>query len=972
MRPTYIPRHCHRLIAALLPALLFLIPFPVRLWGQEADPDSDIPSLPIDPSVRMGTLDNGLTYILRRNDTTERGKAHFYLVEKAGSLREEAGEEGMAHFIEKMALTGSLHFSGGKMEAFLERHGMLSGGKFSSDTYYDHTIFRLKEAPVTTPSLTDSILLVLRDWSGGLLLAPKEVSTLQELLRKGWDAHVTPTVLFREKVLRSLLPEGHPYTEKPYYGDISAIGRFTPEALTAFYRKWYRPEFQAVIVVGDIDPERMEESLEKTFGYIRPSGDKSAIEPVSIPEPEAPLGAVLPDPALERSRLTISWIRKALPPAIASSAASLLRDYYVRLIILMTNERLKDLAFRPDPPFESAEADFGPYLDLAANEEALRIQALLITGSDYRKALKAVVTEVKRAVEHGFTEEEFELAKSRIIEEYALRFERLKEVSNLHFAEKYASFFISGGYIPGIELEQKLIAQIAEQVTLKGVNDNLQALISGPDTSILLTVPETSNGLMLPSGILLSKQYLSDYDKSTDLYTPVLAPDSLMARPDKKGYLVSEERGLKYGATRWRLSNGATIFLLPTKHSAGEVLIKGVAKGGFALADAQKHPVAVRAVNEGVLDNLGLGGLTPLQIKKFTDKSSITLASSIRLNWDRIEGAAMTEEVESLLQLIYLRLSRPAFDPKDFERARDIELRHLRSSESRPTPEAILRDSIQRALYPDQRVFGATTERELSHLSFRDFEALYHNHFGNARAFTFFIVGDFDPARLQPLVERYLGNLPSDFEAPEEADYKPLGLPSRSRYIDIALDRPYPFAAATNILVGDEERTPESIVLYDLLADIFHQRYTRTVRNEDPTSEYFEIRPNLMRVPGASGSFISYTLRTDPGNVDRLADDILIRIKSLAASGVEEGEFRNALQNIEDNHNKDLRKNSYWLDGLESYFMGGEDLIETRIPALRKAAKEKATEALRRLVDHNILIQIKAVSEGLPQTSPEL
>ena len=915
----------------------------------------------------MGTLDNGLTYILRRNDATEKGRAHFYLVEKAGSLQEEPGEEGMAHFIESMALTSSLHFSGNKLEDFLERHGLLAGGKFSTETFYDHTIFRLKDAPSTDRRLTDSILLVLRDWSGGMLLSPRETEEVKGLLLKGWDPHVTPEVLLREKVLGSLLPSGHPYAARPPYGRKASVEAFTSESLTAFYRKWYRPELQAVVIVGDIDLDDMEASLAKTFRYARPKSPEATIETVTIPELESPLGVVIADPILERSRLVISWIRKSLPPDARSSAASLLKDYYLRLITLMTNERLKDLAFLPDPPFESAEATYGPYLGIASSEEALRLEALLITGSDYRKALKAMVTEVKRAVEHGFTEEEFALAKNRIVGEYDLRFQRLREVSNLHFADKYADYFISGGYIPGIELEQKLIAQIAEQVTLKGVNDNIQALISGPDTSILLTVPESTPGFMLPSGVLLAKQYHGDYDKATEPYTPVLAPESLMQRPEKKGYLVSEERDQMYGATRWKLSNGTTVYLLPTKHSSGEVLIKGVAKGGFSLEDAQKHPVAVRAINNGVLDGLGVGDITPLELKKYKDRSSISLSSTIRLDRDMIQGSAMDEDLEDLLQLVYLRLSRPSFQEKDFNRARNLQLKHLRSPESRPSPDTILSDSIQRALYPDQKIFGATTERELSRLHLQDFEAVYHNHFGNARDFTFFIVGDIDPLKLQPLVETYLGGLPSDFEKPAPKGYTPLGFPRRSRYIRIPLARPYPFAAATNILFGTEQRSLKSLIIYDLLTDVFHQRYSKAVRNEDRSTKDFDIRPYLMVAEGVHGSYISYTVHTDPMNVDRLTDDVLVRIKSLAASGVEEGEFRLAVRNLEERHQRELHQNAFWLEALGDYYIAGEELVDDYLPTLETITREEVTDALRRLLDHNVLVQIKAVSEGLAQ-----
>lgn len=942
--------------------------FGISLPAQTEDSKYDIPALPIDPSVRMGVLDNGMTYILRRNETTEKGKANFYLVCKTGSLRERDGEEGMAHFIEKMAYGGTLHFSGDKLVDFFKRNGLVGADKLGSETFYDRTIYRIEDASTARQSFADSLILILRDWAGGMLLTPQSVSETKTNILGSWTSFVTPQEALRAKTIAELLPEGHLYARRPPFGTKASVEAFTPEMATAFYKKWYRPSNQAVIIVGDIDLDKTEEAIEQVMKYSG-SRDKSAVpEPVFIPELDAPKGVVLSSPMIHRSELTISWISKSLPPAIASSAASLLKDYYIRLITLMLNERLKDLAFLPEPPFESAEIGYGPYLGLATNEDALCLKASLITGSDYDDALKALITEVKRAVEHGFTHAEFDFAKRRIIEEYDLRFTKLKETSNKYFADKYAAYFVSGGYIPGIELEQKLVSRISEQVTLKDVNDNLQSIISGPNTSILLTLPEGGTGILTPSGTRLASMYRHDYDKATEPYTPIVIPDTLYVKvPEPRGYLLSEDRNLEYGATRWRLSNGATVYLLPTKNSLGEVVIKSVAEGGFILADAQKTPIAVQAINNGLLRELGLGVYPPLVLKKFVDNSTIRLESSMRLTEDLVQGRALKKDLPDLFKLLYLRLSRPRFKEEDFSRAKNIELRYLRSSEYRPAPDAVLKDSLRRAMYPDQKVYGTFVERDLAKFKLQDLEQVYDNHYGDASRMTFFIVGDFEPAEIQPLVERYLASLPSDFGAEREKGYVPQGFPTRSTYMRVTSEGSSRDAGSTNVFVGTAKRTLKNAIIYELISDVILRRYSRMVATEEVLSRDFGVRSSVTDWSPGGSSYVTFSLHADPSHIDSVTDNIIGRIKSLAVNGIEEDDFRGAVQHLEETHAKDLRDNGFMTEALQAFFLKNEDRTKDYLSILKSITRDETNEALRDLVNHNVLVQVKVVSQGLPE-----
>lgn len=944
--------------------LVFISPSAV-VWAQDGATEASIPSLPIDPSVRMGKLDNGLTYILRRNDATEKGKANFCLVSKGGSLVEKPGEEGLAHFLEGMSLRETLHFSGHKLADFLSHNGLLGGKKVHIETTYDHTIYRISEAPTTRATFVDSLLLVLGDWAGGMLLSPASVEAERGIALSRWQGRMTPEVRFRERKISALLPQGHHYARRPPYGRKKTLEELTPDKVGAFYRKWYRPDLQAVIVVGDIDLDKVERSIKRTMGQKRGRTEDVALSEAIVQELTHPQAVVLTDPSLDRSHLAIHWISRSLAPEIKSSAASLLKDYYVRLITTMLNNRLKDLAYVAEPAFESAVSSFESYPGPATNADALKVEALLVTGSDWREAMRAIVTEVKRAVEKGFTAHEFEEARKGIIEEYGLRYAKLRETSNEHFAQQYARFFVSGGYIPGIELEQKLVAQIAEQVSLKEVNDNLQAIISQGNVSILLSLPENSSLPLLPEPYRLERAYKSDFEKTTTPYRPTFAPEKLLpSEPSSDGYLVSEETGLAYGSTRWVLSNGATVYLLPTKNSVGEVQIKAVANGGFSLSDAQKYPVAVQAIHAGIIDQLGVGGHSPLALKKFVDASSIALSTTMRYDKDIVTGKCQWEDLANLFQLMYLRMSRPEFSPKDFERVKKMELKRLRSKESLPTPESLLRDSLRHAMYPDQKVYGRSTEKDLIHFELSDFTEVYHTHFCNARRYTFFVVGDFDPVELQALIEKYIATLPSDYDKSPAPGYVPTGLPGKSSTTRVLSERSYPFGASVNLFVGNAERTPKNLLIYELISDILYQRYVHAKRTQETAPGDFALSYDIFPLPSQGSSYLSVAFHTDPSQVEALSEHVVGRIRKLALDGVEAVELNNAKAHVGERHNKGLSDNGYRINLMESLFVDNEELTEHFDEILGSISMEELDAALKSLIDHDVLLRVSVISNG--------
>ncbi|MBR1803478.1 MAG: insulinase family protein, partial [Muribaculaceae bacterium] len=212
-----------------------------------------MPPIPVDEAVRMGTLPNGLTYYVRHNDYPEH-RVNFYIAQRVGSIQEEESQRGLAHFLEHMAFNGSENFHGeGKgVIDYTRTLGVEFGGDLNAYTSTDETVYNINNVPSTRQSAIDSCLLILRDWSCGLLLEDNEIDKERGVIHEEWRLRRSAMQRMLENNLETLFP-GSKYGKRMPIGLMSVVDGFKYNELRDYYHKWYRPDNQAIIVVGDVD-----------------------------------------------------------------------------------------------------------------------------------------------------------------------------------------------------------------------------------------------------------------------------------------------------------------------------------------------------------------------------------------------------------------------------------------------------------------------------------------------------------------------------------------------------------------------------------------------------------------------------------------------------------------------------------------------------------------------------------------------
>lgn len=450
--------------------------------------------LPIDPNLRYGKLPNGLTYYIRHNDLPEE-RADFYLVQNTGSIQEEDNQRGLAHFLEHVAFNGSTNFPEKGMERFTESIGMKMGENLNAYTCFDEAVYMLRNVPATREEVIDSCLLILHDWSGFLALTDSMIEKERPIIREEWRTGQDVQTRLWEQQLPKLFPDSR-YGHRLPIGTIDVIDHFRPEELRSYYHKWYRPDLQAVIIVGAIDAERIENKLKKMFADIPAPESPARREEAEVPDTDIPLVSIAADKEVSNLTLHLFYKHDRMPRELESTLMGLVKEYIQRVSSAMINERFDELAQQADPPFIHAEAGDGNYM-VARTKEAWTTTAITGKG-EIEPTLSALVKETERLRQHGFTASEYERARMNVLKAYETAYNERNNQRNGAYVQEYVNHFTRGGYLPGIEMEYTLVNRIASDVPVAQVNKYVQDMIDEDNFVISLTGPD-KEGIVYPT-----------------------------------------------------------------------------------------------------------------------------------------------------------------------------------------------------------------------------------------------------------------------------------------------------------------------------------------------------------------------------------------------------------------------------------------------------------------------------------------
>jgi zinc protease len=911
--------------ALAVAAVLYAAP----LAGQETGLDPNAP-LPTDPAVRIGTLENGLRYYIREN-REPRDRAELRLVVKAGSVLEDEDQLGLAHFVEHMAFNGTEHFEKQELVDYLERIGMRFGADINAYTSFDETVYRLT-VPTDSADLVATAFQILEDWAHLQSFDPEEIDKERGVVIEEWRLGRGAGARMRDKQL-PILFKGSRYAERLPIGKKEVLESFDHETLKRFYRDWYRPDLMAVIAVGDFDAAAIEELIRDHFGKLTNPESPRERPTYPVPDHDETLFAIATDPEATTSSVSVYWKQPLRDQGtVAAYRQSLVEALYNRML----NTRLFELTQEADPPFLGAFSGQGRFI----GAKEFYILGAGVRDDGIERGLEAVLTEAERVKRFGFTESELERQKKDLLREVEQAYAEREKTESRVYAQEYIRHFLWDEPIPGIEREFELHKQLLPGIRLDEVNRLAKEWIVDGNRVIVVSAPE-KEGVEVPGEEDLAALFNAVAGTEVTAYEDTMADAPLVSEVPPPGRVVASEKIDEIGVWRWELSNGVRVLLKPTDFKDDEILIRAWSPGGTSLAPDSIYIAAATAAT--VVSQGGVGEFSLVDLQKALAGKAVRVSPFIASLGEGLAGSVSPSDVKTLFQLVYLYFTAPRKDEDAYLSFKSRIQAFLKNRSADPI--AAYRDTLTVTLTQHHFRTRPPTLELYDEMDLDESFAFYRDRFADAGDFVFVIVGAFDPDSLRPLVETYLGGLPS---SGRRESWRDEGIRPPTGVIEKVVRRGIEPKSQTQIVfTGPFEWTRGNRYLIRSLANVLRIRL-REVLREDMGGTYGVGVSGI----GERDPRPEYTFRISfgsaPDRLEELTAVVFQQIDSLKRVGPTPDEVDKVKEMQRRDRETQLRQNSYWLSQLivaERYgldprnILTYEELIESLTPeAIREAA----------------------------------
>ena len=863
--------------------------------------------LPVDPEVTVGQLDNGVRYYIRENPKPE-DRSELRLVVNAGSVLEERDQQGLAHFTEHMAFNGTKHFEKQELVDFLESIGMQFGPDINAYTSFDETVYML-QLPTDSTALMKKGFQVLEDWAHYLRFTEEEIDKERGVVIEEWRLGRGAQARMRDEQYPVLF-HGSRYAERLPIGKKAVIDTFHYETLRQFYRDWYRPELMAVIAVGDFETEWIESRIQDHFANIPAKENSRERSLYSLPDHEETLFEVASDSEATRSSVSVYYKHDVQVMDQVEEYRQLIME---RLYNQMFNDRLSEKTQQADPPFLNAYSAKGRFI----RPSEMYFLGASVKSGGIERGLEALLTEAKRVQKYGFTQSELDRNKKAVLRsiEQAYR-ERNKTKSN-RYASEYIRAYLFDEPIPGIEVEYRLYNRFLPGITLAEVNQLAEDWITEENRVILAESPEKS-GIEIPSDKDLRAVLEKVRSKEVEPYKEEMADIPLLQELPEPADVVSEQMRDSLNVTEWRLSNGVRAILKPTEFKNDEVRFTAYSPGGRSL-EPDSNIVAARTATD-IVSQSGVGEFNKIQLDKKLSDKVVNVSPYIHSLTEGLSGSASPEDLETLFQLIYLYFTAPREDSTAYLAYKEQLSAYFENRSA--SPEVAFRDTIEATVTNHHPRFRPWTPERLQEMDLKKSLHIYRERFADASDFTFLFVGNFEPDSIRPLIETYLGGLPSvdRNEQWRDVTYEyPDGVIEKSLHRGKA-----PKSLNSIIFTGDFQWTTANRLHMESLGDVLRIKLRERVREDLGGTYGVSVSTQYSHYPSERYR-ITIQFGCNPERVKELTNTIFSQLDSLRNYGTTDeylGKVKKiALREYETN----LEENGYWLNSLESKYFHGED-----------------------------------------------
>lgn len=860
---------------------------------------AQMPAVPFDSNVRKGTLSNGLTYYIRHNEWPEK-RADFYIAQKVGSMQEEDDQKGLAHFLEHMCFNGTKNFPGTSLRSYLEKIGVRFGENLNAYTSFDETVYNINNVNVEIEGALDSCLLILHDWSHDLLLEDEEIDKERNVINEEWRMRRSAMMRMYEASFPVLYKDSK-YAHRMPIGTMDVVMNFKPDVLRAYYKKWYRPDLQAIVVVGDFDVDQMEAKIKNVFADITMPENPAPREYFPVPDNAEPIFSLAKDKEQDRTLIYFFWKHDCVPDEEKGTMAYMVYNYMNGAISGMYADRISEILQKENPPFISAQVEDGPFF-VSKTKDAFS-GVLLCKDNGHHEAVAALYREILRATRHGFTASEYERYKEEFKSSLDNAYERRDKISNMAYVNELVNHFKDGEPVPGIEWEHQYMKMLADNVPVAAINQMLAQMVSDSNLVVAAFAPD-KEGMEYPTKEEVLSIFKQVEAEDIEAYKEEVSNEPLVTNLPKAGKIKKEEDG-EFGTKVITLSNGIKVWVKITDFAPNQISMTASSWGGTSLYSDDEY---LTVSNTSLVTLGGVGNFSNVELNKKLAGKLASANVGVDDNVESVSGSCVKKDLETMMQLVYLRFTSPRKDEEVVNSTINRYKEMLKNQDLDPS--TALQDTVAKIIYNNNVRALRLKAEDLDKIDYDRAIEVYKERFADANDFDFFFIGDIDIDSLRPMLCQYLATLPV--------------LKSKEKYKDISI-RPAK-GIITNVFEKEQETPQANVtflyhapmsynmknsVLVDFLEQLMTMYYTKTVREDEGGAYSVGVSGGLTPYPEERAS-MRFSLPTSPDKRAYMTEVIYKGVEEIVNNGPKEEDVQKVKEYLNRKFVEDQKTNAYW------------------------------------------------------------
>ena len=927
--------------------MLVIAAFAVTSAAAQFNPQQPIPA---DKDVRTGKLENGMTYYIRHNEKPK-GQADFYILHDVGAIQENDSQQGLAHFLEHMAFNGTKNLPGKMLTEYLEKVGVKFGANLNAGTGWDQTTYMMKDVPTSREGIIDSALLILHDWSHFIALEPEEIDSergvIMEELRTRDGASWRSTM----KMLQALGKDTK-YEHRNLIGYLDGLKGFHHKELEDFYNQWYRPDYQAVVVVGDIDVDAVENKIKTLMSDIPvPAADAARKETITVPDNEDPIISIYTDPEMQGSKIQLFVKRPALPEQMNNLIYGEMFDVIQAYMTTMENARLQEISMKPDAPFLGAGMGSGE-IGVIPTLNATTFVAMTQDGK-LAEGFEAIYTEMEKVRRYGFTQGEFERAQNDLMRRAERAYANRNDRRNGEFVQTYLNNYSKNTPMPDAETEWQLDSMLIKMINVEAVNGFAQQVIYPRNQVIVVTAPE-KEGIVNPTAeeLLAIREKVANaeieaYEDNT-VKEPLIPEGTVLKGPPVK----KTAQDVTLGTTEWTLANGVKVVVKPTTYKADEVRMSAVAKGGLSILSDEEFYMGEMMPAFNSMS--GVGKFSATDLKKQLSGKSASVQPSVENYASAVNGYCSPKDLETMMQLLYLNFTQPRFDQNDYNTLMKMLRSQLDNVKS--NPDYLMEEKFIDVAYGNNPRRQMISTEIIDKFSFEALPAIYRKLYPDANSFTFTIVGNVDLDALKPLVEKYIGSIPVSKKAMTFADDK--CAPVKGDVTEeFTAPMQQPKVSVHYMFSGKMPYTLKDKAALTFLTQALNSRYLISIREEKGGTYGVQVSGSTEYIPDETYK-LDIRFDTNEEMADELREIVMKEIREIAENGPKTEDIEKNREFMLKSWKNSLEQNGAWMNYIQIKYGSGLDYVADHEQAIRDLTNADVQALAKKILADGNLVKV--------------